>query len=358
MMVKRAKEGASLEALARMAIPLLKEASRQCPRTGRGAKPKILDWFMGVLIMIAVFKRKKSKSAQFRFLSDPVHRHLLLSITGQAGFPSRSTFFDRYRRAHLLFQKGIEIQGRQAIEEGITDPKHVAVNKSLLPARGSAWHKRDRQAGKRPCGVDTQAAWGYSEHHGWVYGYSYEVVVSATPGTTVFPLFASADVASAAETRTFANKIDALPTQVEAVLADSGYDANVLGERVEYDAQGRRTGRRFLCPENPRNHGRTKTKPGGADSARAHSRQLRAKRKQFYESRIGRRTYRRDSKTVEPFNSWLKALFELNLNAWQRGLPNNQTQLLTSIFAYQLLVRYNHRRGRKNARLRSIFDTL
>jgi hypothetical protein len=69
---------------------------------------------------------------------------------------------------NLLFQKAIEIQGRQAIREGITDPKNVAVDKSLFPARGPAWHKRDRQAGKRPRGVDTQVAWGYSEYHGWV----------------------------------------------------------------------------------------------------------------------------------------------------------------------------------------------
>lgn len=353
-----AKDGAPLEALTKMAVPLLKEAERQCPRTGRGAKPLIPDWFMGLLIMVAVLKRKKSKSAQFRFLGDPAHRQLISAITGETRFPSRSTFFDRYRRAHGLFRKAIEIQGQRAIAEGVTDPQQAAVDKSLLPAQGPPWHKSDRKAGRVPRGVDAHSAWGYSEHHGWVYGYSFEVVVSATPGTVVFPLLASADVASAAETRTFAEKIDALPAQVRSVSADSGYDANLLGERVEYDADRRRTGRRYLCPENPRNHGRPKTRPGGADKSRAHSRQLRANRKKFFDSPSGRRIYRQRSKTVEPFNSWFKALFELDDRVRHRGLANNQTQLLASLFSYQLLVRYNHRRGGKNARLRPIFDRL
>ena len=66
----RAKAGTVLSALVKMAVPLLQEAERQCPRTGPGAKPKVPDWLIGVWIMVAVVKRKKSKSAQFRYLSE------------------------------------------------------------------------------------------------------------------------------------------------------------------------------------------------------------------------------------------------------------------------------------------------
>jgi hypothetical protein len=75
----------------------------------------------------------------------------------------------------------------------------VAVDKSLIAARGPAWHKRDRERNKVPVGVDRDSTWGYSEHDGWVQGYSYEVVVSATPGTVVFPLQASVDTASTSD---------------------------------------------------------------------------------------------------------------------------------------------------------------
>lgn len=357
-MASRAKDGASLEALIRLAIPVLKDTERQYPRTGRGAKPQIPDWFMGLLIMIAVLKRKKSKSAQFRFLSVSGHRQAILNLSGQTWFPSRTTFFDRYRRAQALFQKAIEVQGRRAVAEGVADPKHVAVDKSLLRARGPAWHKQDRQRGRISRGVDIEGTWGYSEHHGWVYGYSFEVVVTATTGSRVFPLLATADVASAAETRTFAAKIPALTAGIDAVLADSGYDANHLGEAVEDNGQSQRGRRRYLCPENPRNHGRPKTKPCNADAARARSRAFRAIRKKYLESRTGRRIYQRRSRTIEPFNSWFKELFELGERVWHRGLQNNQTQVLASIFIYQLLVRYNVRRGRTNATLKPILDML
>ena len=137
-----------------------------------------------------------------------------------------------------------------------TDPTDVAVDKSLVAARGPLWHKSDRKRKRIPKklrGVDRDSDWGYSQHDGWVQGYSFEVVVSSTRGSTVFPLSGSAATASAKETQTFDAKIDELPEATETVSADSGYDSNHLGERVEWTDEGRRTGRRFLCPENRRN---------------------------------------------------------------------------------------------------------
>ena len=70
----------------------------------------------------------------------------------------------------------------------MADPTLVAVDKSLVWAQGPQWHKKDRQAGRIPKGlheVDTESTWGYSEYHGWVQGYSYEVVVTATANGTV-----------------------------------------------------------------------------------------------------------------------------------------------------------------------------
>jgi hypothetical protein len=354
----RATAGTCLATLVTMAAPLLREAERQCPRTGPGAKPEIPDWWIGMLIMVAVLKRKKSKSAQYRFLSEKSNREELARITGVERFPARSTFFRRYRRAHQLFRTGIRLQGERAVAEGVTDPHDVAVDKSLIAAHGPPWHKRDRERGKVPAGVDRDSTWGYSEHDDWVQGYSYEVVVSSTPGATVFPLQASVDTASTSETRTFAEKIGQLPASTKTVSADSGYDTNALGEGVEFDHRGRRTGCRFLCPENPRHSGRRRTKGGHADASRARSRALRRERKRFLKSARGRRIYARRKKTVEPFNQWFKSLFELESHVWHRGIQNNRTQIMAAMFAYQLLVRYNYRRGRKNGRVQGILDIL
>jgi hypothetical protein len=109
-----------------MAVPLCQRAERECPRTGPGRKPDIPNWVLAVLIMVAVLKRRKSKSAQYRFLSE--HRGDLQAWMGHRQFPARSTYFDRYRRAHLLFQQAIKLQGEKALEEGVTDARDVAVD--------------------------------------------------------------------------------------------------------------------------------------------------------------------------------------------------------------------------------------
>lgn len=101
-MGKRAKAGTSLEALVRMAILLLREAERHCPRTGPGAKPVVPDWLIGTLIMVSILNRKKSKAAQFRFLADEDNRQRLVAALERDEFLSRSGWYRRYRRAHEL----------------------------------------------------------------------------------------------------------------------------------------------------------------------------------------------------------------------------------------------------------------
>lgn len=362
----RAMEGACLEALVRMAIPLCREAERQCPRAGPGRPPEFPYWVMAVLIVTAVLKKKKSKSAQYRFLSE--HRVELQRWLSLKRFPSRTTYFDRYRRAHRLWEVAIGLQGRKGLREGVGDARTSAVDKSLLTARGPLWHRSDRQANRIPKGlhgVDRDSDWGYSQHHGWVQGFSYEVVVTASEHSTVFPLLASVDTASAKEFSTFDPKIDQLPEQTRQVLADTGYDKNEFGDRIEYDDRGRRTGRRFLCPQNRRNtRKRAKCLPGETPSpndkggARGQATSRRRRRAGFLESRRGRTLYARRGQTVEPFNEWFKSSFELDHRVWHRGLDNNRTQILAAIFAYQLLLRYNKRRGRKNGQVKWILDQL
>ena len=355
-MGKHTALGTTLTSLVKMAMPLCQQAERENPRTGPGRKPEIPDWAMAVLIMVAVLKRKKSKSSQYRFLKQ--HAAELKRLLGIVRFPARSTYFDRYRRAHRLFQHAITLQGRKAIQEGTVDARHVAVDKSLIAARGPLWHKSDRKKNRIPeglRGVDRDSDWGCSKHDGWVQGYSFEVVVSATKGSTVFPLLASADTASAKEMQTFRQKISQLPASTTHVVADSGYDSNALAEQVEWTAQGRRTGRRFLCPENKRG---TKQPKKENIKPRDESHRRRLMRRRYYESPRGQRIYKRRGQTVEPFNEWFKSLFELDKCVWHRGLENNRTQLLAAMFAYQLLVRYNRRRGNKNGQVRWILDML
>jgi hypothetical protein len=127
-----------------------------------------------------------------------------------------------------------------------------------------------------------------------------------------------------------------------------------------WDEAGHRTGKLFLYPQNPRG-----TKKGSKRATRqppsTTTRQQwerRQQRRAFLERRRGQKLYARRGHTVEPFNDWLKSLFELDHRVWQRGLDNNRTQLLAAIFAYQALLRYNHRCGNQNGQVRWILDML
>jgi hypothetical protein len=308
--------------------------------------PRHPDWFLAALIFVALLCRKKTQSAQDRFLC--ARRAALAAWLGRDRFPARSTYCDRYRRAHRLFHEAIRLQGRRAGGDGLADPEVVAVDKSLLDGLGPPWHKGQRAQGQVPAGVDPDTTWGDSAPHGWVQGYSYEVVLTATAGGAAWPLLASGDTASASECATFGSEIGLLPDGTAYVTADSASDADDVRKAVAERPDGRRTGRRFVCPEPPRNG--TGQQPGPAPRRRA-------RRRQFLAGRRGRTISRRRARTVAPFHEWLARAFARG-GVWHRRLDNNRTQVLAAIFASQVLPRYNHGRGDSSGQVKAILDRL
>jgi hypothetical protein len=345
---------ALLRELIEIAVPVCQRAEKELPRRGPGRKPEFPDWALAALIIVAVVRRKTSKSSQFRYLK--ARETQLCKLLKLPRLPARSTFFDRYRRGWKLFQKAIELEGRTAIERGWADAQVLAVDKSLIAARGPVWHQRHGKR-RRIRGADPDAGWGKSEHDGWVYGYGFEAVVSAPAKGTVCPVLASVDAANRNESLTFRAKIPRLPRKTRYVLADKGYDADDNCEAIEWKSNGRRTGRRFVCPLIQRAN--TKRTPRRA-WRRTKVRRLRLRHRQsraaFIASERGKRLYARRRQTVEPFNSWLKELFFLEDRVWHRGLDNNRTQLLAAIFTYQLLIHLNRRHRVANGCIKWITD--
>lgn len=347
-------EGTCLAILIRWAVPICQQAEHFSPRTGPGRKPEIPDWVMAVLVTVAILKKRKSKSAQYRFLF--AHRKELLTLLQTDRFPARSTYFDRYRRAHYLLKWAIQLQGKLAVQYGLASAQCVAVDKSVVASCGTQWNTQQKCL---PRGADPDATWTFSSHHHWVQGYGYEVVVTADKQQgAVWPLLASVETASVQENRMFAEKLSALPKSTQFVLADKGYDSNTLADAFEHTPAGQQRGCRFICSQIKR-HRRTKknAKPWKDSPRRLAARQRRQARAHFFESRAGRALFSRRGATIEPFNEWFKSLFELK-QTWHRGLDNNRTQMLAALFAYQLLLRFNHKKKRPNGRIRWILDTL
>jgi hypothetical protein len=308
--------------------------------------------------MVAVLKKGKSKSAQYRYLWQ--HRTKLKRWLGLKHFPVRSTYFQRYAKAHRILPAAIVLQGREAMKEGVTTARSVAVDKSLLTSRGRAGPGKRRRSQAKASefpGVDLQADWGFSPYHGWTYGYSYEVMTTADAACVNLPLAASVDTASASEYASCEPKLADLPQQTRYTLADGGYDSNRLGDSVEWDEQGRRTGRRFICPRNRRT-GKGRPRSWRTAIKERETQARRWKRLDFYDSPRGRKLYAQRGQSVEPLHERLKSLFELNRQVWHRGLGNNKTQLLSVIFCYQLILRYNFRCGHRNAKVQWILECL
>lgn len=347
-----------LQALVKLAIPICQRAEVEHPREGPGRRPEIPDWVMLVLITVAVLKDRRNKSAQYRFLDQ--HRAELMQWIGTKRFPSRSTYCERYRRAHRLFRVAVRLQGKLLMKGKIGDASCVAVDKSLVRSLGPEWPARMRRAGKALPGVDRDSSWGYSKHHGWVQGYSYEVVVSIGKKGLVVPLLASVDRASQSEHRSFPEKIPHLPPAAKHVLADAGYDANAHADAIEFDSFGAPTGRRFLCPQVYRRGERRRPQEPYHDKhlSRRTGHQRRLTRARYFRTRTARRIYSRRNITAEPFNEWFKSSFKIHERVWHRGLDNNRTQILGAFFAYQILIRYNCRQGNRHGQLQWILDGL
>jgi hypothetical protein len=355
---RRVTDDASLdlEHLIPLAVPVCRQAGHLCPRTGPGRKPQYDDWKIAVMILCGVLKKKKSKSAQYRLICQPQNARMLQRLLELDRIPCRSNFFERYKRIWPVVQKAITLQGRVALREHVADAQVVAVDKSLMKARGPEWNTKDRKRNIVPKylhGLDRQADWGKSDYHGWTYGYSYEVVVAATRGSIFLPLLASVDVASTNEHKSVVAKLDDLPASTRTILVDPGYDSNDLADRVELDEKERPNGRRYICPPQK---GFVSDKP--ERGRRERQRRRRVKRLAFLKSRKGRRLYARRKETVEPFNGTFKGMFELEDHVWHRGLPNNETQVLIAVFAYQLLVRCHWKCGSRNAQVQYILDGL
>jgi len=349
-MDRHAKDGRHLADLVQLAIPLCKAGQHGSARGGPGRPPDYEEWQIAVLIVIAILHQRKSKSSQWRFLRE--RQEQLMAALKLRGFPCRDTYSRRYCNAHRLLDIALELQGKLALKEHVCNAQVVAVDKSLVEARGARPRRR-----KMRKGTDQEAGWGKSDHDGWLWSYSYEALVTAPKNGLVFPLLASVDTGSKSEHKSFVQKIPRLAASVRDVLLDRGYDGNSSAEALEYRQSGKPSGRHYLCPPIAR-AGKPAVGKCVHRGRRERSRLRRQKRVKFFESRKGRSLYRRRRQTVEPFNAHLKKLFELEDRVWNRGLDNNRTMILASIFGYQLLLRYAFKRGQRNRQLQWILDGL
>ena len=190
----------------------------------------------------------------------------------------------------------------------------VAVDSTVLRARGGVWHKRDREAGVVPhTSIDTEAHRTKSGWHGWVYGWKLHLVT--TVAAVWLPLSAELTPANAADSEAAPPLLEDLPAEVRFVLGDRHYNA------PEVRAVCDRTGRVLVTAR----YGRYPHTGDGVEVRRV-----------FHKLR---------STAIENFNGQFKGIFDVQGAVPTKGLVNTRRFALGAVFVYQLAVWHRHERG-------------
>ncbi len=125
--------------------------------------------------------------------------HAYRQLLGLAAVPHRTTLSRRYKALYPLLQDFVAFVGQYAEDlDPAFDSRELYEDKSLFKAQGPVWHQSDRQAGRIPPGLhhlDTDATWGTSAYHGWVYGYGMHL----SDNRAGFPKLVHVETASVAE---------------------------------------------------------------------------------------------------------------------------------------------------------------
>ena len=125
---------------------------------------------------------------------DYVYNKKIMKACGLTQIPDRRTFDRRLNTISTDIKERIATTMTSLLvhEKKMIDPYIVvAIDSTLLKAKGSVWHKSSIMIkGVVPrSGIDTDdARWGFSHTKGWIFGYKLHVISST--GLTIVPLAA------------------------------------------------------------------------------------------------------------------------------------------------------------------------
>lgn len=200
----------------------------------------------------------------------------------------------------------------------------------MVQALGPVWHKKQKAQGLIPNGLhglDREATWSYSRSDGWVYGHgSFCIATHQLPILGAFKWMPN----SAHEAKRLRAEITQYEGLVKYVCMDSKADDGQLYRdlKAQHDIQ-LLTAMRCMADKTP---------------ARQQMRQeLRLERH--------RRLYRERQHTVEPMQSLVKDLFDLE-RCWMRGNVNNRWLFAAMGVAVQIAQREAWRHGTSTWQIR------
>ena len=295
------------------AIPLPVEAAR----TGR--PPVDSDRLFLKALVVMLVRDVATVGGLLALLEEPTWemRALRARLTERGCFPTRRTWERRLATLPGTLPARIGGLGRHLV--GLLDPwaaggHAVAVDSTVLHARGGVWHKKHRDAGVVPhTSIDTEAGWTKSGWHGWVYGW--KLHLATTVAAVWIPLAAELTPANTADNEPAPRLLDELPTAARFVLGDTHYNDPAV--RDHCTAAGR-----FLVATR---RGRYPHTDDGVEVRRL-----------FHELR---------SRALENFNGQFKSIFGVQRAVPTRGLVRTQRFALGAVLLYQLALLHRFQHG-------------
>ena len=215
------------------------------------------------------------------------------------GFPTRSPAWGRVGAA----AGAVARRGRA-----------VAIDSTVLAARGGVWHTKHREAGVVPhTSIDTEAHWTESGWHGWVSGWKLHLVV--TVAGVWIPLRAALTPANTADNEQAAGPLTDLPADVRFVLGDGHDQDPALHEQAQTAG---------WTPVATRRGGYPHTDDG---------------------VEVRRILHKERSVAIETFDGQFKAIFDVGDAVPTRGEVATARWVLGAVLVYQLTLLYRHHLG-------------
>ncbi|MDQ5829031.1 MAG: transposase [Actinomycetota bacterium] len=290
------------------------------PRPPRGRPVVYPERLFLKALVIMIVRRLHKVGELLAVLEEPTpEMKCVRELLEEGGrFPCRRTFERRLKALPQTLPEQIGCLGRYLVavlKPWASTGRAVALDSTVLRAKGGEWHKKDREAGVVPhSAIDTEAHWGKSGWHGWVYGWKLHLAL--TVAGVWIPLAARLTPANASDNTVAPLLIEALPEEARFVLGDTHYDAEELREACLRDG-------RFLVT--------TKRGPYPHTDAGVEVRRI------FHQLR---------SRAIENFNGQFKSIFDGHAQVPTKGLVATARFALGAVLVYQLalLHRYEHER--------------
>ena len=278
--------------------------------------------------VVRIWLRLDSNRALHDFLAMDYHPYnrKIMKACGLTSLPDRRTFDRRLAKISVDIKERIATMAVLFVKEKFVDPYIVAIDSTLLRAKGYIWHKSSMNKGIVPrSGIDTDARWGFSHTRGWVYGY--KLHITSSTGSLIVPLSADFTQADVQDNQIYPKITSSsiLPQGVRYMAADSGYDDYKLYNLSIY------RGFELVCP---------------VSEIYSHTSSDRVQLIEFYDSDLGQVIYSWRGISVEPLIKHIKDVFKIDPLP-VRGYQKAAAIVLLSVFIYQIMVYYNCITGNK-----------